>query len=253
MNYPHAGSFAMRMDAPGMAACAALLDAVSKRARPRLVMACGLSLLFHVMLLVGIPVNPTGGLPKVVSVITARLEPAASALIEGPPVTTEGEFAAERVAPVAADPAVPPIAGRRQTATSPNTETRPESQPAVAPAPTPSVGLEVPLIRDPTYYSSKQLDVFPQPLTPIRLDYPDSATNARVDGRVTILLLIDEFGIVNDVSVTEAKPEGYFEEATIAVFRAAKFSPAQRQGRPVKSRVTLQVKYLYGDSAGGMR
>jgi protein TonB len=202
---------------------------------------------------VGIPVNPTGGLPKVVSMITARLEPAAPAAPESLSAATESESAAERVAPVAADSAVPPIASRQKPATSPNAETRPESQPAVGPASTPSAGLEVPFIRDPTYYPAKQLDVFPQPLTPIRLDYPDSAANARADGRVTILLLIDEFGIVNDVSVTEAKPEGYFEEATIAVFRAAKFSPAQRQGHPVKSRVTLQVKYLYGDSAGGMR
>ena len=62
----------------------------------------------------------------------------------------------------------------------------------------------------------------PQPLTPIRLDYPDAAANARVDGRLTIWLLIDEFGVVNDVSVADAKPEGYFEEAALAVFRAAR-------------------------------
>jgi protein TonB len=253
MNYPHAGSLAMRMDAPGMNAYSVLLDAVSKRARPRLVVACGLSLLLHVTLLVGIPVNPTGGLPKVVSVITARLEPAAPAALGSPPATTEGESVAERVAPVAADPVAPEIAGTRKPAIGPSTETRPESQPAVGPASTPSAGLEVPFIRDPTYYPTKQLDVFPQPLTPIRLDYPDSAANARVDGRLTILLLIDEFGIVNDVSVTDAKPEGYFEEATLAVFRAARFSPAQKQGHPVKSRVMLQVKYLYGDGAGAMR
>jgi len=253
MNYPHAGSLAMRMDAPGMAACSALLDAVSKRARPRLVAACGLSLLFHVTLLVGIPVNPTGGLPKVVSVITARLEPAAPAVPDSPPAAMEGESSAGRVAPVAADSAVPPISGKRQTATRPDIDTRTESQPVVGPASTPSVGLEAPFIRDPTYYSTKQLDVLPQPLTPIRLDYPESAANARVDGRLTILLLIDEFGMVNDVSVTDAKPEGYFEDATLAVFRAARFSPAQKQGHPVKSRVTLQVKYLYGDVAGAMR
>ena len=104
VNYPHAGSLAMRMDAaPGMAA--AMLDVVSKRARPRLLVACGLSLLLHVTLLAGIPVNPTGGLPKVVSLITARLEPAAPVSTDGGPATIEAETPGERVALVPADPA----------------------------------------------------------------------------------------------------------------------------------------------------
>ena len=68
-----------------------------------------------------------------------------------------------------------------------------------------------------------------------------------------MLLLIDEFGGVNEASVVESQPEGYFEDAALAVFRAARFSPAQKQGRAVKSRVLLQVKYLYGQSSGAMR
>ena len=237
----------MRMQAPGLASYVAMLDAVSTQARPRLCVAIALSLLLHVTLLAGIPVNPTGGLPKVVSMITARLEPAAPVPADGAPASIEGETAADRMALVPADPAAAAIAGSKPTSASPKAESQFE------PASSPSAGIEMPLIRDPTYYPVKQLDVYPQPLTPIRLDYPDTAASARVDGRLTILLLIDEFGVVNDVSVAEAKPEGYFEEAALAVFRAARFSPAQRQGYPVKSRVTLQVKYLYGDSAGAMR
>jgi periplasmic protein TonB len=244
----------MRMEAPGMADYPAMLDAVSKQAWSRLCVACTLSLLLHVTLLAGIPVNPTGGLPKVVSLITARLEPAAPVSTDGGPATMQGETAAERVALVPADPApAAAVAGSKPASASPTAESQPESQRAIEPISSPSTGIDVPLIRDPTYYPSKQLDVYPQPLTPIRLDYPDAAASARVDGRLTVLLLIDEFGVVNDVSVAEAKPEGYFEEATVAVFRAARFSPAQKQGHPVKSRVMLQVKYLYGDSAGAMR
>ena len=52
-------------------------DADSTRAWMRLVKAVAASFLLHVALLVGIPVNPTGGVPQMVSTLTARLEPAA--------------------------------------------------------------------------------------------------------------------------------------------------------------------------------
>ena len=68
-----------------------------------------------------------------------------------------------------------------------------------------------------------------------------------------VLLLIDEFGVVNDASIVEAEPPGYFEEAALAVFRAARFSPAQKQGKPVKSRALLQVNYIYGESQAAVR
>ena len=243
----------MRIEAPGMTHYPAMLDAVSKQAWLRLCLASALSLLLHVTLLAGLPVNPTGGLPKIISMITARLEPAATEYMDGEPATMQGETPVESVAPVPAEPAAAAVADSKPTSAAPKAESRPEPQRAIEPPSSPSAGIEVPFIRDPTYYTAKQLDVYPQPLTPIRLDYPDAAANARVDGRVTILLLIDEFGVVNDVSVADAKPEGYFEEAAMAVFRAARFSPAQKQGHPVKSRVMLQVKYLYGQSAGALR
>ena len=41
--------------------------------------------------------------------------------------------------------------------------------------------------------------------------------------------------------------------AATAAFRAVRFVPAQKQGHAVKSRISLQVKYLYGDSAGAQR
>ena len=250
-----AGAVGVRMGAPGMANYPTAFDAVSKQTWSRLFVACALSVLLHVTLLAGIPVNPTGGLPKVVSTITVRPETAAPAPAPSndTPAAMANEPSAERIAPVPAEPAAAAVVGDRQQSSGAPTATRPALPRAVEPASSPSAGIELPLIRDPTYYPAKQLDVYPQPLTPIRLSYPESAANARVDGRLTVLLLIDEFGGVNDVSVVDAAPEGYFEEAAMAVFRAARFSPAQKQGHPVKSRVMLQVKYLYGDSASGAR
>jgi protein TonB len=119
------------------------------------------------------------------------------------------------------------------------------------PSPSASAGIDIPLIRDPTYYPAKQLDVYPQPLAEIRLQYPETA--GRADGLLLMLLLIDEFGAVNEVSVIEADPPGIFEEAARAVFQAARFSPGVRQGRTVKSRVLIRVKYTYGDTDGSLR
>jgi protein TonB len=232
------------MDAAAAFAPAVSFDAVSTQAWARLLKACGVSFLLHVVLLIGIPVNPTGGVPSVVSVITARLEPAAPA---------ESEPAAEIAPLVPGDAVTPPPAVSPPKSPEPKPEAKPETARASAPPSAPSTGIDLPFIRDPTYYPAKQLDVYPQPLAAIRLEYPDAAAKARVDGRLLVLLLIDEFGVVNDASVVEAQPEGYFEEAALAAFRSVRFSPAQKQGRAVKSRVLLQLKYVYGESAGAVR
>ena len=233
---------------PIMATIAATLDPVSKQAWSRLLVACSLSLLLHLALLAGIPVNPAGGVPDVVSTIYARLEPAtpAAATNREPPVQKAVLVPADKTT-VAADE------GEQQKPAATKAELKPQPKSATEPPSSPSRGLELPLIRDPTYYPAKQLDVYPQPLTPIRLNYPDAAAAERVDGRLLLLLLIDEFGAVNEASVVEAQPEGYFEETTLSVFRATRFSPAQKQGHPVKSRVLLQVKYLYRDNEGAAR
>lgn len=218
-------------------------DPVATRAWMRLIKAVVLSFLLHLALLVGIPVNPTGGVPDMVSTITARLEPAGA---DSEPAADSVDVVPEAMPAPRPDKPPKPADAIAETKADP---VRASEQPPASPA----SGIEVPFIRDPTYYPAKQLDVYPQPLAQIRLDYPESAASAKVDGRLLVLLLIDEFGVVNDASVVESQPEGYFEDAALAVFRAARFSPAQKQGRAVKSRVLLQVKYLYGQSAGALR
>lgn len=232
-----------------IATFAVTLEPVARRVRLRLLVAFTLSLVLHVALLLSVPVNPTGGMSSVVATIYARLEPATpepAVNSEPPPDATL----------IPADTATVPEAKAAEPEPPPpqaQAETKPEPKPVTPPPYSPSGGIELPLIRDPTYYPAKQLDVYPQPLTAIKLDYPDSAAAERIDGRLLMLLLIDEFGVVNEASVVEAHPEGYFEETTLSVFRATRFSPAQKQGHPVKSRVLLQVKYLYGESAGAVR
>jgi periplasmic protein TonB len=226
-----------------MATLAAIPDFALKQDWSRLLVACLLSLLLHLALLLGIPVNPTGGSPNTVATIYARLEPAA----DSKPAQDAAQAPTEKTGAAANENAQPEPAATK-------VEPKRESKPAATGLPSsPSGGVELPLTPDPTYYPAKQLDVYPHPLTPIKLNYPDSAAAQRIDGRLLLLLLIDESGVVNEASVVEAQPEGYFEAAALSVLRATRFFPAQKQGYPVKSRVLLQVNYLYGDSEGTVR
>jgi protein TonB len=192
----------------------------------RFLLACAASLVLHITLLIGVHINPTGGVPDVHSmtqVINARLEPLPTAEEVAPPLqaVTEATPTITPAAPLAKQPA------------------------AAKPMSSPSTGLDVPLVRDPNYYPAKQLDVYPEPTVLIKPQYPDAALDARVNGSVTLLLLIDEFGMVNEVSVAKADPPGYFEAATIQAFQNARFVPAQRQGHKVKSRLLFKVNYDY--------
>ena len=229
-----------------MATLAAIPDSALKQDWSRLLVACSLSLLLHLALLLGVPVNPTGGVSNAAATIYARLEPAA---ISEPQLKPQEAALTptERTGAPASEDAQPKPAATK-------VEPKRESKPAATELPaSPSGNTESRLTPGPTYYPAKQLDVYPQPLTPIKLNYPDTAAAQRIDGRLLLLLLIDEFGVVNEVSVVEAQPEGHFEEAALSVFRATRFFPAQKQGHPVKSRVLLQVNYIYGDSEGTVR
>ncbi len=120
----------------------------------------------------------------------------------------------------------------------------PESVAALpAPVPTPLPALDISLVDDPTYYTARQLDVHPQAAQPVRPDYPESVAVGGVEGYVTLKLLIDDGGKVREASVVDAQPPGVFEESALAAFRAARFQPGQRNGRPVKSQILIKVTY----------
>jgi protein TonB len=98
-------------------------------------------------------------------------------------------------------------------------------------------------VPDLTYYAARQLDIYPALTSVLDLRYPEQASAARVTGRAAIVLLIDHTGTVNDVSVIEADPPGYFEEDVRRAFMAARFRPALKGGRAVRSRVLVNIDY----------
>lgn len=150
-------------------------------------------------------------------------------------------------------PREPEAAGAHAAAEVPAQSAQPAAEPAsasdtdAAPAPTLPIegppAAEIPQFEDPEYYPARLLDALPAPLAEVDLVYPETTGDQEPSGTVTLLLLIDELGIVNDATVLEADPPGFFEEAALAAFRGALFRPGQRDGRPVKSRLVVEVSF----------
>jgi protein TonB len=113
------------------------------------------------------------------------------------------------------------------------------SAPAAAPAPAAAITSAVDL----TYYSARDLDVQPRALREIEPDYPRDADRQRLSGRVRLQLKLEADGRISDIDVVSATPPGVFEESSIKAFRDARFAPAQKNGRPVRARVVIEVLY----------
>lgn len=198
----------------------------------RFVLALGASVALHLALIFGVhikAVQQAGG-PR--PALAVRIEHA----VPG------GERAA---ALSAALPSGPVQVEEKAPAGSENDQPQPAAAatPAMEQAATVLPALEIPLLEDPTWYPARQVDVHPAPLHPIKPDYPDKGEQQGLEGSVVVLLLIDEAGVVREATVVEANPEGVFEESALLAFRGARFAPAQKNGRAVKSRVLIRVSY----------
>jgi protein TonB len=127
-----------------------------------------------------------------------------------------------------------------EPATQPSSSIAAADSPAPAPAVSEPTGANIP---DTVPYPANELDIYPQALTRIAPDYPEAARDAHVAGSVTLLVLIDEAGKVVDTSVSDAVPDGVFEETAQAALANASFYPAQKDGRAVRSRILIKVEF----------
>ena len=98
-------------------------------------------------------------------------------------------------------------------------------------------GAEAPLAfhaHDPTYYPVNDLDVFPHLMRPLDFD------QLPVTGSIRLRLLIDEHGYINNITLADAA-DGHPDTALVAALTAARFIPARKNGRDVKSSVLLSL------------
>lgn len=204
------------------------------RWRRRFALACGTSLMVHVWLArelpAGAPRAAGGAVPLTVRIqrdappgkeVVTRFIPTARALASP---------AASRGTPVKEEGARP-ARTRRQAQLGDN----------------PARGA---LAADSTYYSARDLDVYPVLLVPLALYYPERALSENRAGRARAVVTIDAAGRVQQVSVEESDPPGYFEEAARKTLEGALFSAARRHGLPVGSRVVITLDF---DPAAAMK
>jgi len=92
-------------------------------------------------------------------------------------------------------------------------------------------------------------DGYPRALSSLDAPYPTSAQTDAVRGTVTLLLSIDETGSVRDASVVSAEPSGYFETAALASVREARFAPAEKDARPVRSKIIVKLRFAPQEQA----
>lgn len=109
----------------------------------------------------------------------------------------------------------------------------------IQPADTPKA-LNLPLD---IYYLSSEVDTRAEPLNEVDLVYPLIPYQHRLRGSVQLNIFVNEQGGIDKVVVVESKPPGLFEEAALQAIAQLKFSPATKNGLPVKNRKTIEVNF----------
>jgi len=74
------------------------------------------------------------------------------------------------------------------------------------------------------------------------VDYPEMAKKARVEGKVYVLVLINEKGDVDDAKLIKGIGMGC-DDAALSAIKKAKFTPGKTGGSPVKAKLTMAINF----------
>jgi len=191
--------------------------------RRRLLVAIGASVLVHALIADGW--RPSGGARQDAAVLTqlqARLEaPTEPQLV----TAAEGPQMPPGLAP-AKPTAQAPVPAQRERTRASAASGNPSAAGAGAAAP------------DPRFYAARELDRYPLPLTPL-----DLRTAMSGAGSVRLWLSIDLAGNVVDVVVIDADPSAAVASIAREHVLTTRFLPAVKDGRAVKSRILLELRY----------
>ena len=211
---------------------------VSQAAIARLSVAVVLSATLHLYLIYGLVLQQNRGPADHPGILNARLLPEPAPLKP----TALAEPATQRNRMPRAQPQIGSLPESDETLEL-------TAQTPSAEALTAEPELAIASLPDPVHYAAKELDIYPQPLNRIQPIYPQTALIGETGGSVTLLILIDESGRVTDVSVVDASPQDVFEESARQAVAASAYSPAQKDGRAVRSRILVKFDFDPGASA----
>ncbi|NDP49079.1 MAG: TonB family protein [Sulfuriferula multivorans] len=202
-----------------------------------------ISLGLHVAVIALVQVAPPGAVVSNAPVIEARLvstphkvsiTPSTVASAETQPVLVPSDQA--EALPIETPQAVPQATVPTEAPPAKAVAVEPDAEPA-APA------LAITSAVDLTFYSARDVDVHPQALADIAPSYPQEADSLKLSGKVIVQLKLEADGSVMDVEVVKATPPDVFEKMTVEAFREARFSPALKDGHPVRSLMLIEMTF----------
>jgi len=178
------------------------------------------SIALHALILVGYSPRGSGALAYQgdAPVLHARLAPAPADPV--PDVVAEADRSASGI-----DPAAAPAPGAGASSTA-----------AASPA---GGGMPMPE----KWYTATELSILAQPLVMPALRYPEELAGTGVSAKVRVKVFVDELGVVRKTEVVQSAPHRAFEAAAMAAWEDVLFTPAIKDGRPVKSQKLLEFDF----------
>ncbi|HVK56523.1 MAG TPA: TonB family protein [Burkholderiales bacterium] len=188
-----------------------------------------LSIVAHLILILGVSGMHTNSVPE------PSLRPIEARLVSSKKLEPDVPAAAYPIPQRAPEPveSSEPLPKEPEVVSTPS-PTPAESSPIAA----------VPSTVDQTFYTWREVDT-PAKCKSDRSEppYPKAAEDANIRGRVIIELWVDEIGKVDDATVIEADPPGYFEEVSLAFHKAMRCTPAMKEGKPKRYRTRFAVEF----------
>jgi TonB family protein len=139
------------------------------------------------------------------------------------------------------------ISSEQATATTATTVAAPPAQviptATVATQTIPPPAPVAPAVREGDVVGMESLDRAPDLVREPRPAYPPIAARQKIEATVMASILVSETGEVLDVKILRGEPRFGFNDAAIRAFRGARYSPAMKDGKRVKTWVPQMIHF----------
>ena len=94
-------------------------------------------------------------------------------------------------------------------------------------------------------YDRKDKDVtLPKVVKDVKANYTKEAMQARIEGTVTMSVIVQDDGKVGEVTVTESLDQQYgLDAAAVNAIKQWEFNPGTKEGKPVAVRVNVEMSF----------